>query len=188
MTGTFIEQASNAFSFLNTKGFSIASLRHGELVYRKGRIFVTIDWSPKSGEIEVFIGPQKDIDDQNESYSLTDILRMEGVFDERINLPFQVPHENKLTPFLRQLAEYVESYAEPALAGDRMFFRRLASYRNREARAFMTEMQIRQLRDKAETAWSNKDYAKVVELYSSVDKKHLTKIEVERLEYSRKKL
>lgn len=143
MTATFTELAERAFSFLDKDGFSITHSNHGELTYRKGRMFVTISWSSRSGELEVFIGPG-DPADQSSAFSATDILRMEGAISEKTNLPFQVVDEEKLGSFLQKLAGYVNSYAKPALAGDKMFFRRLAAYRNREATALMAEMHIRQ--------------------------------------------
>jgi hypothetical protein len=116
-------------------------------------------------------------------YSLTDVFGMAGMPDRK--MPSQVAAEDRLQPFVERLAHDLRAYALPALVGDRMFFRRLASFRDAEAESFTRGVMLRQVRSAVEQAWRKRDFKKVIGLYASVED-DLSEAEQGRLEYARR--
>jgi hypothetical protein len=84
-------------------------------------------------------------------------------------MPFQVGEETKLRPFLDKMAEDTRVHAQLALAGDRMFFLRLETFRSAEAEAYMRDMELRRVRTEADKAWQKSDLDKVAALYASIE-------------------
>jgi hypothetical protein len=85
------------------------------------------------------------------------------------NIPLQVAEEDKLGPFLDKMAEDTRVYAQPALAGDRMFFRRLNAFRSAQAQTYMRDMERRRVRTEAEKAWQKRELDKLIALYTSIE-------------------
>lgn len=99
-------------------------------------------------------------------------------------MPFQVTDEGKLGPFLEKLAEDTQAHAQPALAGDRMFFRRLKTFRSAQAQTYMHGMELRRVRTEADKAWQSRDFDKLIALYGSIEDE-LTASEKAKLTYAK---
>jgi hypothetical protein len=78
-------------------------------------------------------------------------------------------------------------FGRPALAGDRVFFRRLEEFRRADSEALMKEMDLSRTRTAAEKAWNVGEFAEIVSLYSAVED-DLTASEKAKLEYARKRV
>lgn len=183
MSVHFLEMTQEAFAFLERTGFRITKTDPTRLQYETTQVFVTVEWDIQSGELNVFIGRQSSKAEPGNAFSLTDLLSMEGV-NAPNKQPFQVAEQSKLRPFLDELAEDLQMYARPALAGDRMFFRRLATFRAAQAQANMREMQLRHVRTQADKAWHDREFDKVIVLYSSMEDQ-LTSSEKAKLAYAK---
>jgi hypothetical protein len=109
---------------------------------------------------------------------------MEGVDVPERRMPFQVADECKLGPFLEKLADDTRAYAQPALAGDRMFLRRLKTFRSAQAQSFMRDMELRRVRKAADMAWQERDFDKLIGLYGSIEDE-LTASEKAKLVYAK---
>jgi hypothetical protein len=175
--------AKRASSFLEGAGFRLTQLDAGQLRYESAQSVVDIVWDARSGELEAFVGLRPQTGLAKDTYSLMDILGMEGAPPDR-KVAVQVADENRLQPFVDQLAEDMRVHAQPALAGDRMFFRRLETYRHARAEAFGRSMKLQQVRSAVEDAWRKRDFKKVIGLYTSVES-DLTEVEKRKLEYAR---
>ena len=99
-------------------------------------------------------------------------------------VPFQVAEEGKLKPFIDKLAEDTQRHAQAALAGDRLYFRRLQAYRNAQAQLYMRDMELRRVRAEADKAWQKRELDKVVHLYASIEDQ-LTVSEKAKLAYAK---
>jgi hypothetical protein len=181
----FPEQAEEAFSFLADNGFRIVDRGATGIQYETGRAFVRIEWEPRSGELNVFLGVQPSKGEPSDSFALGDLLGMEGVEAGDGKMPFQVADETRLGPFLKRLAEDTRIHAQPALAGDRMYFHRLKAFRDAQGQAFMRDMKLRRVRSEAEKAWQRQELEKVADLYDSIED-DLTEVERGKLAYARK--
>jgi hypothetical protein len=173
--------AKKAFSFLDGAGFRLAHIEPSHLRYESPNSVVSIYWDARSGELEALVGLRSSAGQQQDTYSLTDVVGMQGTRTQ----PAQVADESRLQPFVDQLADDLRHCAQPALAGDRMFFQRLEAFRHANGEALTRDLQLRQVRSAAEVAWRNQDFAKVTELYSSVER-DLSEVEKSKLEYARR--
>lgn len=184
MTERFHDMAKQAFSFLEGMGFRLTHSAANEVRYESSQSVVVIGWDVRSGELDVFIGLQPLTSPPKNTYSLTDILGMEGALGHNYRMPPQVADENRLRPFVDQLAGNVRAHAQAALTGDRMYFRRLETFRHVKAEAFTRNVRLRQVRAAAEEAWQKRDFKIVADLYASVES-DLTEAEKRKLNYAR---
>lgn len=180
----FAEAAKLAFSFLEQAGFGLMHSGPAQLQYETAQVGVTIEWDVRSGELDVFVGLQPRNGQARDAFSLSDLLAMDGVDVPERKMPFQIADESKLKPFLDKLAEDTRIHAQPALAGDRMFFHRLKTFRNAQAQTYMRDMKLRRVRSEADKAWQHRELDKLVALYTSMEDQ-LTVAEKAKLAYAK---
>jgi hypothetical protein len=185
MSVKFSDIVRRAFAFLEEAGFRCTQDGSARLEYETDNVFVTVTWDCRSGEINENIGLQPRRGEQKYGFSLSDLLAMEGADLSERKMPFQVANENRLGPFVEKLAEDTKEFAQPALAGDRMYFRRLRTFTNAAARIYMRGMTLRGVRSQAEEAWQKRDFERVIYLYSSIEN-DLSRSERGKLDYARK--
>jgi hypothetical protein len=183
MSVHFPDMAQQAFSFLEGAGFRLTKSEPGQVQYESDKSFVVASWDPRSGELEAFVGLLPRTGRAQDEYSLTDVM---GVADVPASdcKPAQVADEGRLAPFVDKLATDLRSHGQPALVGDRMYFRRLETFRGAKAERYMREMKLRQVRSEAEKAWQDRKYDRVANLYASVES-DLTESESRKLDYAR---
>jgi len=171
-----------AFSFLDDAGFRRSESEPGLVTFESDRSFVTVNWDLRSGELEAFIGMVPRTGRAQDEYSLADVMGAAGVPQSDCK-PAQIADESRLEPFIEMLANNVRTYAQPGLTGDRMYFRRLETFRSAKADAYMREMKLSRVRTAVEKAWHDRQFDVVVSLYSSVEE-DLTESEVRKLKYA----
>jgi hypothetical protein len=181
----FAEATKEAFSFLEGAGFRLTESDPVRVRYESRRAFVTIDWERPSGELNVFLGLHPRKGEESEAFSLSDLLSMQNVDVPERKMPFQVAEEGKLKPFIDKLADDTRSHAQPALTGDRIFFRRLSAYRHAQAQAFVRDLSLRNIRTEVEKAWRERELDTVIDLYSSIEDQ-LTASERAKLAYAKR--
>lgn len=186
MSERFTEMAKGAFSFLEVAGFRLTESQPGLLDYESDRSFVTVSWDARSGELEAFVGLLPRTGQAQDGYSISDVLGAAGLPAPECR-PAQVADEDLLEPFVAALASNVRTHAQPGLAGDRMYFRRLEAFRGAKAAAYMRDMKLRQVRAEVDDAWRERRFDKVISLYTSVES-DLVESEVRKLEYAKQHL
>lgn len=184
MSERFPDMAKRAFSFLEDAGFRLVQCDPSGLQYETAQVFVTIEWDSRSGELNVYVGLQPRKGKPRDTFSLRDLLGMEGVEVPERKMSFQVAEESRLGPFLDKLAEDTRAHAQPALAGDRMYFHRLEAFRHAQSQAYMRDMKLQQVRSEAEKAWRKRELDKVIGLYASIED-DLSESEKGKLAYAR---
>lgn len=183
MSEKFADMVKRAFSFLESAGFRITKSDLGQALYESDRASVAVTWDSRSGELDAFVGMLPMTGQAQDQYSIADVMGAAGVPASECKLD-QVGDESRLAPFVERLATNLRTHAQPALVGDRMYFRRLETFRGAKAETYMREMNLRQVRSQAERAWQDRQYDKVVSLYSSVEG-DLTESESRKLDYAR---
>jgi hypothetical protein len=178
----FSEVAQRAFSFLERAGFSRVESGSAQLRYESEQTIVIIQWD---GELEGYIGLRPRKGEPEVLFSLTDLLNMLGVDAPRQRAPFQVSDENRLPLFVDKVAQDMQTHGQPALAGDRMFFRKLGVFRTAQADALMRDTELRRVRSAADKAWRERDLHKLIGLYMSIEAE-LSEAEKGKLDYARK--
>lgn len=86
---------------------------------------------------------------------------------------------------LKNSPDDMRVHAQPALAGDRMFFHRLKAFRNAQSQAYMQDMELRRVRSEADKAWHERRLGDLIGLYTSIAS-HLTESEKGKLDYAKK--
>lgn len=186
MNENFSDLARRAFLFVEEGGFRCVRREPNFLRYESETVFLTLMWDRRSGEINEFVGLLPQNGKREDGISLSDLLSMEGADAPERKTPFQVANEGRLSPFLERLAADTKAFAGLALAGDRMYFRRLKTFRNAAAQAYMRGMTLQRVRSEAEKAWHSGELDKVIELYKSIES-DLRESERNKLEYAQKK-
>ncbi len=187
MSERFPDLARRAFSFLESGGYSLTRVAASHVQYETESSIVSISWERRSGELNVSLGLQPAKGDRLDLFSLTDLLKMLNVDAPEARMPFQVSDESKLGPFLDQLAKDLQTFAAPTLAGDRMFYRRLETFRGHRAHQLTLSMELSRIRARAEVAWQKRDFGALIALYGPVEAQ-LTDSERAKLQYARKHL
>jgi hypothetical protein len=185
----FVPEVLSAFSFLSTDyGFAPIRVETTFVRYESASLFVNVYHGRRSFELGVEIGLlQKSPGTQEDWFSIGDIMDLTGVREKHRYTFFQASTRERVTMLIPRLAEYVKEYAKPIFEGDLQIFERLEDLRGKKSDAYVKDMDLRQIRPKAEEAWHKKDYAKLVELYNSM-KDDLTVVESKKLEYAQKRL
>ena len=156
--------------------------------YESKFLFIIIYHGRRSYELEVEIGKLEENQNIPENgYTIGEVMEL---FDVRKDFKFtffQASCKSQVQILVRELADYVRSYATPILDGDFEILEKLRNFRQVKSDAYIRQMNLRNIREMAEVAWRQKDYAKYVDLYNSV-KDDLTLIEEKKLHYAVKKI
>lgn len=183
MNSIFTKQVESAFSFLIDKGFNIVKRTLTQLQYENQIAWVTIEWEPRSGEMNVLFGVKPKTNKPYDSFELNDILELEDIDLPERYKPFQMANENELEPFIKKLADDTRIYAKVALTGDKLYFKKLDKIRNTKSQAYLKNVQLKNTRQKADEAWKQGEFGRVIVLYKSIEQ-HLNEIEKGKLEYA----
>jgi hypothetical protein len=119
-------------------------------------------------------------------FTIEDILYLVNPKEATNYRPYQVHSVDLVRKFVSELACLTKEYAIPALKGDQLFFERLGHSRSQRSNAYMKELRLDRTRTEVETAWHQKDYPRVIELYDSMFE-DVTPAEAKRLAYAKKK-
>ena len=187
MNTDFADMTANAFGFLTEAGFHTATKSAHGVEFESPTSVVTVCWDRRSGELEVYFEllPRNEL--SGGKYSLRDVLNTQGIQGENGGFTPQVTDVTHLRRWIDNVARAVRDHAQPALLGDRMFYRRLEIFRHSQAVAFTESIRLRHVRSAAESAWQEKDLKTVVTLYASIEPE-LTDVERLKLDYAKKHL
>jgi hypothetical protein len=185
----FTSEVLSFFHFLiKDYDFKYIKIESTFVRYESNFIFVNVYHGASSYELGVEIGKLENyLPIREDWYSIGEIMDLMGV---RKNLGFtffQASSKEQVHILVRQLAAYVKKYAKPILDGHYEIFDKLEILRKNKSDAYIREAELRNIRERADIAWKQKDYAKFIELYNQV-KDGLTSIEGKNLDYARKKL
>jgi hypothetical protein len=181
----FVEAVQAAFRFLvEDLGFRLVNLEPPTFVrYESAATFLNVYHGRRSYEINVEIG--RIADPVGRSYRLPDVLNALLGQDDRRQTYFQASDPQGVRRCVHAVAELVAGHYRSLLKGDDEAFSRVAAQTAEAARALTKEVVQRPVREAAEKAWHARNYAKVRELYESIDD-DLSPVERKRLEYAEK--
>lgn len=151
------------FSFLAEFGFCETETGATIVRYRKGPIGLDIYHGPRSYEVGVELRRGR------EWYPADWAI---GVADPDAYRSYRRPAATTKAALIwavdRQ-ACIVRRYVEPALRGERSFFRRLRMVGEANARQLAIDVRVSQVRPRAAQAFRDRRYADAVKLYESID-------------------
>lgn len=203
----FSEAAAKAFDFLTTDhGFRRTLVSDTTVRYDSDSVFVNVFHDRPSLELGVEVGlvvdaPRVDcLPQAGESpavigrptgeyqFTLDEVVRLSGAGGPRGESygPFAGTREQVASQMPR-LALGLKRHAAHLLRGESAAFERLAARRSEAARAFTRDVELTQLRDRAERAWRDGDLPSVARLLQQIGDE-MTRAERTKLEYARARL
>ena len=179
----FKEAALSSFKFLNDFSFHLAQEKTTLLRYESPKVFVNVYHGRASFELGIEVGR---LIEPNEKVTLYDMVAWAGAektegFGQHVM--FQVSTPEGVKEFVPKLAHLLQKYGAPFLEAKDNAYHSIRELRSRAAIDYEKQVNLSNLRGKAEAAWRGKDYAQIVELYSSV-REELTEVEAKKLTYA----
>ena len=180
----FKDAVLSSFKFLTELGLHPVDEKMTFVRYESSEVFVNVFHGRASFELGVEIGRLKE--SEEEKLTIHDIVLWAGAekaegFGQHVM--FQVSSPEGVREFVPKLAHVVQKYATPFIKGDATAYREALEARSRAAAEYVKQVNVKQVRNKAEAAWHEKDYAQVVELYSRM-RSELSEVESKRLSYA----
>jgi hypothetical protein len=179
----FREAVLSSFKFLNNVGFRPVKEEMTFVRYESPDVFVNVYHGRASFELGVEIGRLKA---PNHKLTLHDIIAWAGAEKAEgsgQHVMFQVSSREGIQEFVPKLAALVEKHAAPFLQGDAAAFDSALAIQSERGKKYAKDVNLGQVRRKADAAWQAKDYAQVVDLYGPV-RSDLTELEAKKLAYA----
>jgi len=180
----FEESVRSSFNFLIDLGLHLVDGKATFVRYESSEVFVNVYHGRASFELGLEIGRLKEPNE--EKLTIYDIVAWAGAekaagFGQHVM--FQVSSPEGVREFVPKLAHMVQEYAIPFINGDATAYRDALEARARANTEYVKQVNLRQMRSRAEAAWHAKDYAQVVELYTP-KRNDLDEVEGKRLTYA----
>jgi hypothetical protein len=182
----FTEAVLSAFDFLTSRyGFVIKRIEPTFVRYESANVFVNIYHGRASYELGVEVGRlADDLSKEESAFSLADILDLTKAHDKTGHTILQASTPETVDKFVPMLAALVSKYAAPILRGDSDVFARLTDVQSRKSDQLLKKWELEDIRKEAEDAWHQRNYAKVAELFESIQEE-LTPAEAKKLDYAK---
>lgn len=179
----FPEEVKTHFAFLESKGFRCVRSKATEVQFDSAELTVHIYHDRKSYEISLQIENVRGSD----SYSFSEILRL--VHNDRAKhyRDYATHTLEGVAQGVRQLAELFRECVDAGILDDSELFSRLKVQRNEWARSYALETQLEQARKNSESAWTEKNFGKVIEILAPFQE-HLNPSDLKKLEYAKKQI
>ena len=183
----FPEAVLQAFGFLEEKGFHCTQKNITLVRYESPRVFVNIFHGRASYELNAEIGLLTTSPKEKErAFSIGEIVELTSGQPRAAYSPPQSSAPEGVKRFVLQLASTINTYAGPALEGNRSFFEQLSQLRLKNSNTYLTELKMKHLQEEAEKAWRDKDYRRFLKLYEPVQQ-NLSAADRKKLAYARKR-
>jgi hypothetical protein len=184
----FVETVLASFEFLGSYGLKPKKTEVTWVRFESKSVFVEVYHGRASYEIGIDIGRR----DRAERYGLDYIVFRagEGAWSAEgfgRGTMFQVSSREGVQQFVPKVAELLKKYGERFLRGDPEFYDELAKANERASADYTRRQLIEGVRKKANSAWAEKNYRRVVDLYQPL-REDLTEIESRRLAYAEKQM
>jgi hypothetical protein len=187
----FVDVVRSGFEFLERRGFKVARSEQTFVRFESNRVFVNVFHGRGSYELGVEIGPCERAADAEVSYSLLEIVLLNGDPNVLGHWPIQVSTSDATARGVARLAELTSAYADAALEGNDHEFTRLATQSARQSRELTESYTAISLRRQADQVWRDRDYVGVLAAYHTLEELNtvrLTKSEQKRVDYAKKQL
>ena len=186
----FRKCALEKFDFLISQyGFKCKQVDLYYLRFESNTVFAEVHYdSQRSFEIDFSIGLLGDLYDGKERpFYLNELVKFADPKNKEDYKLIQANTPEEIIRLVPKIANLVEKYAKDFLSGNKSRFKTLSDFRENECNKYALEIELKGIREAAQRAWEQKDYACIVKLYEPV-KDRITQSEYKKLEYSRKHL
>ena len=182
----FSEEVQTRFNYLvDTYDFRCVKVETTFVRYESDHIFINIYHGRSSFEIGLEIGQLFSGIKNEDAYNLSWLIKLDDskkAMDYRL---YVAKSADLVKKGIYQLCELFKEHAGEAIIGDEHTFKLLAKLREDWSESFAQEIMAGQVRPKANTAFSKKNYAEATYLYESISSE-LTPAELKKLKFARK--
>jgi hypothetical protein len=120
-------------------------------------------------------------------YTMVDLLRVADPDRSRSYRQFSATTESAVEQGLASLESDFRRFGLQVLSGSHDFFEGMRQMRSLAAAEFGSELEDKQIRQRARSAWRDRDFSNVVKLYSILGDR-LSQVERARVDYARRHL
>ena len=181
--------ATKEFAFLESEyGLKCVKASPWLVRYQSKLIFIDIRFDgERSYELGCEIGRNDNLRGSLEGpFNIGEVARSKGYSEIDVVTFFQVTSRKSLEKFVKELANYLISYAQDLLDGSEERFNRVADFREKECDEYALERDLSYMRNQLDDAWKNKNYKKVIELLEPIES-NLKQPELKKLSLALKK-
>lgn len=181
----FNQSARTSFQFLiNDYGFKLVKSELTMIRYETDLLFVNIYHGRSSYELGFECGLKSKGEESR--YRLPTIIKGLLGNAQNIQTSHQASNKEAIINGLRKIANMVRENCNSILKAEDIAFTQIEKAALAEGRELSYKYTIEPIKEKAEQAWKDKDFKKVINLYNSI-KNNLTDLEIKRLKYAYKK-
>ena len=182
-----LEHIGTKMDFLIAHGFQIVCQSETQFVYESDRVRIAIkcDNSRDFGLlVELSVASEKNgqFDFVGE---LWEFEEMNQYLPRGIVFPLQASTDRALESSIDFVAKYLRDHGEKLIDGNRELFRKFKGFREARILQYNLEISLQTMRRQAASAWSNRDFRTLKQLYEPYFE-HLTPSERVKLEHARK--
>ena len=155
--------------------------------YESPEVFVNIYHGRASFELGVEIGR---LNEPDEKVTLFEIIAYAGAEKAEglgQHVTFQVSTREGVREFVPKLARLIHKYGMPFLKPSSIAYRDAHDFRVKAGAEYEKQVNLADMRRRAENAWHSKDYLQVIELYRPIGT-DLTEVETKRLAYAEQQI
>lgn len=176
----FADEVKTRFAFLEALNFHCIRTDATAVRFESPKLAINVYHGRQSYEIGLEIESTRVPD----AFSFSEILRL--VKDDRAEQyrSYAAHTAGDVAEGVRQLAELFRKCIDTGILEDSELFSRLQAQRDEWARNYALEVQLEQARKKLESAWTGKDFRKVVQVLTPLQE-HLSPSELKKLEYAK---
>ncbi|HJX83383.1 MAG TPA: hypothetical protein VJ723_03470 [Candidatus Angelobacter sp.] len=155
--------------------------------YESAKVFVNIYHGRSSYELGVEIGRLSEPEKKVTLYEIVAWAGAEKTEGFGQHVMFQASTREAVQECVPKLARLTQEYGTLFLKADITAYQDVRDVRSRDWAEYQKQVNLAQVRQKAEHAWHSKDYPQVVQLYGVVHE-DLSDVEVKRLAYAERQV
>lgn len=182
----FKKEVLCCFNFLIKEfGFQLITEEETHVSFESDKVLINIYHELLSYELIFEICQKPRILGLMESkFTLTEIVEL-GNNGQSKSVFFQASTASGVKKCILNMADLVNQYAQGALVGDKLVYKKLKLLQKQRSDKLINEMELKLIRSKAEKFWKDKNYEQYIKLFEG-SQKELSYIELKKLEYAKK--
>ncbi len=174
----FANLVTRELRFLVERGFALVDATPHIVNYQTDEVIVLVIHDPLSSEVSC------DFIFDNQTFPLNNMMRMAHADDTSAYHDWMASNPKDLEPGIVKLAEDIKQHCQAALAGDALYFTKLARFQEDWSNQHQLELRAAENRPKAHAAFHNKKYHSAIRAFGTYAPL-LTEAEQKMLEFAR---
>jgi hypothetical protein len=182
-----VKWAEEAFDFLlSDYDFSCTTKKYFEMIYENDKIEIRVS-HPRSEFGLAFRQKNMELETPGNPIYIEDILNYKRVLEKEKYYGLAAMESESIRFCVNKLAELMAKYTVEFLEGDPAAYQCVKDFAVEKQKIYRNKNELSLIRKKVATAWEEKNYARIVELFGPV-RERITNAEKKKLDYCKKKM